>query len=58
MSHNEQARKDFIEDALNEIRSIPRYGNFYLRYFYVIAKLGLQIKAKAEKFSKLQIVII
>ncbi|MCP6719477.1 MAG: hypothetical protein KJI71_04615 [Patescibacteria group bacterium] len=49
MSSAEQARKSLIEHALNEILSIPCYSNFYLHTYYVIAKLGLQRKAKVEK---------
>ncbi|KKM60223.1 hypothetical protein LCGC14_1544020 [marine sediment metagenome] len=48
MSNVEETRKNFIEHALNEIRSTPHYGNFYLHTYYVIAKLGLQHKAKVE----------
>ncbi len=49
MSSAEQARKSLIEHALNEIRNIPIYGNFKRGTYYVIAKLGLQRKAKAEE---------
>ncbi len=45
----EQKRRSFIEQVVDEIRNIPRYNNFYLEVFYVIAKFGLQIKAKQEK---------
>ncbi len=48
MNDVEQARKSLIENALNEIRNIPHYSNFYLQTYYVIAKLGLQLKAKVE----------
>ena len=50
MSQVEQARKTLIEIAVNEIRNIPSYSNFYLDNYYVIAKLGLQRKAKVEGF--------
>lgn len=49
MSGVEQARKSLIEHALNEIRNIPHYSNFKLSTYYVIAKLGLQHKTKAER---------
>ena len=49
MSNIEEARKNFIEHALNEIRNIPQFSNFYLHTYYVIAKLGLQRKAKVEE---------
>jgi len=49
MSSVGQARKRLIEHALNEIRDIPNYSNFFTHTYYVIAKLGLQHKAKAEK---------
>ncbi len=44
----EQARKSLIEHALNEIRNISLYSNFRRSTYYVIAKLGLQRKAKVE----------
>ena len=49
MSSAEQARKSLIEHALNEIHNIPKYGNFKRGVYYVIAKLGLQRKAKVEE---------
>ncbi len=48
MGNIEEARKDFIEHTLNEIRSTSRYSNFFLHAYFVIAKLGLQHKAKVE----------
>jgi len=49
MNQVKQAREDLIEDALDEISNIPAYSNFYINTYYVIAKLGLQRKAKVEK---------
>lgn len=49
MSSVEQARKILIDSALNEIRDILNYSNFCTHTYYVIAKLGLQRKAKVEK---------
>lgn len=48
MSSVKQARKSLIDHALNEIRNIPNYSDFYKHTYYVIAKLGLQRKAKKE----------
>ncbi|MCP6719481.1 MAG: hypothetical protein KJI71_04635 [Patescibacteria group bacterium] len=48
MSSAELARKSLIEHALDEIRNIPKYGNFKRGTYYAIAKLGLQRKAKVE----------
>jgi hypothetical protein len=48
MSSAEHARRSLIEHALNEIRSISPYSNFKRSTYYVIAKLGLQRKAKVE----------
>ncbi len=49
MRSAEQARKSLIEHALDEICDIPQYGNFRRSTYYVIAKLGLQRKAKVEE---------
>lgn len=43
-----KARTSLIQQALNEIYNVPDYTNFSSNSFYVIAKLGLQIKAKCE----------
>jgi len=48
-AENEQKRRSFIEQTLDKIRKVPRYNNFYLEVFYVIASFGLQLKAKQEK---------
>lgn len=48
MSNAKQARNSLVEQALNEVRTIPKYSNFFLHTYYVIAKLGLQRKAKEE----------
>jgi len=45
---NEQKRRDFLEEVVDEIRNVPRNSNFYHEVFYVIAKFGLQLKAKRE----------
>ena len=49
MNSVEQARKNFIEHALNEIHDTPNYSNFHTHTYFVIAKLGLQRKANADK---------
>ena len=48
-AENEQKRRSFLEQVVDEIRNVPRYNNFYIEVFFVIAKFGLQIKAKQEK---------
>ena len=48
-AENEQKRRNFIEQTLDKIRNVPRYSNFYLETFCVIANFGLQLKAKQEK---------
>ena len=44
-----QARWSLIQHALDEIRDVPDYSNFYSHTFYVIANLGLSLKAKEEQ---------
>ena len=44
----EQARKMLVQQALDDVRATPDYSDFYLHAYYVIAKLGLQLKAKEE----------
>ena len=44
-----QARWSLIQHALDEICNVPEYSNFYSNTFCVIAKIGLQLKAKEEK---------
>ena len=48
-TENEQKRRDFLEEVVDRIRNVPKHDNFYLKAFYVIAKFGLQLKAKQEK---------
>ena len=45
---NEQARKMLVQQALDDVRATPDFSDFYLHAYYVIAKLGLQLKAKEE----------
>ena len=44
-----QARRSLIQHAFDEISNIPNYSNFRRNTFFVIAKLGLQLKAREEK---------
>ena len=44
----EQARKILIRQALDDICDVPGFSNFYLHAHYVIAKLGLLLKAREE----------
>ena len=44
-----QARWSLIQNALDEIYNVPDYSDFYSNTFCVIAKFGLQLKAKEEK---------
>lgn len=44
-----KARWSLIQHAFNEICNVPSYSNFYSNTFYVIAKLGLQLKANEER---------
>jgi len=48
-AENEQKRRDFLEEVVDEIRNVPPNDDFYLRAFYTVAKFGLQLKAKQEK---------
>lgn len=43
---NEQARQFLIQQAINEICEISDFTRFYIRTYYIIAKYGLQLKAK------------
>ncbi|MFW9874011.1 MAG: hypothetical protein ACFFG0_12965 [Candidatus Thorarchaeota archaeon] len=45
----EQARRELIQEALDEIYKVSDYSNLYTNTFCVIAKFGLQLKAKEEK---------
>ena len=44
-----QARWSLIQQALDEVCNVPDYRNFRSNTFCVIAKFGLQLKAKEEK---------
>ena len=44
-----QARWSLIQHALDEVCNVPEYSNFRRNFFCVIAKFGLQLKAKEEK---------
>ena len=44
-----QARWSLIQHALDEVCNVPEYSNFRSNTFCVIAKFGLQLKAKEEK---------
>lgn len=45
----EQIRKEFFEQLFNEVCNVPSYSNFHSNNFNVVAKLGLQLKAKEER---------
>ncbi len=47
-----QARWSFIQQAFEEICNIPSYSDFRRNTFCVIARFGLQLKAKEEKLFK------
>ena len=44
----DQAKKSLIQQALDDISVVPDYSDFYLHCYHVIAKLGLQLKAREE----------
>ena len=46
---SEQARQFLKQQALSEICDISDFTNFYRRIYYIVAKYGLQLKAKEEK---------
>lgn len=46
---NDQKRRSFLKEVVDEIRSVPPHDDFYLRAFYTVARFGLQLKAKQEK---------
>ena len=45
----QQARELLIQLALDEICSEENFSDFHRHSYYVIAKLGLQLKAKEEE---------
>ena len=45
----EQARNLLVQMALDDICSVENFSDFHLHAYYVIAKLGLQRKAKEEE---------
>ena len=47
---SEQAREFLKQQALNEIYDISDFSSFYRRTYYIVAKYGLQLKAKEEEF--------
>ena len=48
-----QARWSLIQHALDEICNVPEYNNFRSNTFCVIAKIGLQLKAKEERLFEI-----
>ena len=44
-----EARSMLVQDAMDKIINVPNFCDFYQRSFCVIAKFGLQLKAKEEK---------
>ena len=45
----EQSRNLLVQLALDDICSMENFSDFHLHAYYVIAKLGLQRKAKKEE---------
>lgn len=45
----EQARQFLKQKAINEIYDISDFTNFYRRAYNIVAKYGLQLKAKEEE---------
>ena len=41
-------RKMLVQQALDDVRATPDFSDFYLHCYYVITKLGLQLKAREE----------
>lgn len=48
----EQARNLLVQLALDDIDSVEYFSDFHLHAYYVIAKLGLKLKAKEEDLFK------
>ncbi len=46
---SKQRRREFIQHIFDKIRNVPKYSSFCSHTFYVIASLGLQLKAKEER---------
>lgn len=46
---NEQARQFLKQQALNEIYDISDFSIFYRCTYHIVAKYGLQLKAKEEE---------
>ena len=46
----EQAREFLKQEMLKEICNVSDFTRFHTRVYYVIAKYGLQLKAKEEGF--------
>ena len=46
----EQAREFLKQHALNEISDITDFTRFHTRVYYIVAKYGLQVKAKEDQF--------
>ena len=44
-----KARRLLIDSALDDICSVDNFNDFYRHAYYIIAKLGLQRKAKEEQ---------
>lgn len=50
ISDSEQKRKEFLSDLVQELRENASINNFRLSVFNLLAKIGLQLKAKNERF--------
>ena len=46
---SEQARQFLKQQALNEIYDISDFSSFYRSTYYIVAKFGLQLKAKEDE---------
>ena len=50
ISHtSEQVRQFLKQQALNEIYDISDFSSFYRSTYYIVAKFGLQLKAKEDE---------
>ncbi len=49
MNNAEETKQEFIEDIFNEVCNVSEYSSFYLNTLNILAKLGLQNKAKEER---------
>jgi hypothetical protein len=47
-TEQDQKRRNFLKEVVDEIRNVPPHEDFYLKACYTVTRFGLRLKANQE----------